>query len=112
MCSPPSVVLVVTAKETPETPVCHAFSALFFNSFFLCLVEMQASKSITTLTSNLLEFPFLCKLLIQSLQLLNQVSTSSDDSILGCEGSISLNTQLKGCEQRVRDFVGGEQNVG
>jgi hypothetical protein len=73
---------------------------------------MQILKSITTLTSDLLELPFLGELLIQSLQLLNQVSTSSDDGILGSEGSIGLDTQFKGCEQRVRDFVGGEENVG
>jgi hypothetical protein len=64
------------------------------------------------LTSDLLELPFLGELLIQSLQLLNQVSTSSDDGVLGSEWSIGLDTQFKGCEQRVRDFVGGEQDVG
>ena len=69
-------------------------------------------KSITALTSNLLELPFLGKLLIESLQLLNQVSTSSDDGILRSEGSIGLDAQLKGSEQRVRDFVGGEEDVG
>lgn len=74
--------------------------------------RMQSLESIATLTSDFLEFPFFCELLIQSLQLLNQVSTGSDDSILGCEGSISLYTQFKGCEQRMRDFVGGEQDVG
>jgi hypothetical protein len=72
---------------------------------------MQISKSIATLAGDLLELPFLCELLIQSLQLLNQVSTSSDDGVFGCQGSIGLDAQFKGCEQRVRDFVGGEQNV-
>ena len=64
------------------------------------------------MTGDLLEFPFLCELLIQSLQLLNQVSTSSDDGVFGCQGSIGLDAQFKGCEQRVRDFVGGEEDVG
>ena len=43
---------------------------------------------------------------------MNQVSTSSDDGILRSEGSIGLDAQLKGSEQRVRDFVGGEEDVG
>jgi hypothetical protein len=111
-----SLFVTASRKKTPETPVCSCFqrSILSISSFHRrCDPSRRRSlKSIATLTSDLLELPFLGELLIQSLQLLNQVSTSSDDGVLGSEGSIGLDTQFKGCEQRVRDFVGGEQDVG
>jgi hypothetical protein len=49
------------------------------------LLWVQSLESIATLTSDLLELPFLGELLIQSLQLLDQVSTSSDDGVFGSE---------------------------
>ena len=112
MCFPlPLSLDFVTAKENARNSDVVMLSALhFLHSIFLLM--SRSSKSITALTSDLLEFPFLGELLIQSLQLLNQVSTGSDDGIFGCEGSIGLDAQFKGSEQRVRDFVGGEEDVG
>jgi hypothetical protein len=69
-------------------------------------------NGVATLTSNLLELPLLGELLVKSLKLLDQITTGANDGVLGGELAISLDTQFKGCEQRVRDLVGGEENVG
>jgi hypothetical protein len=67
--------------------------------------------ALTTCIRNLLQLPFLRKLPSQHSQILHNILTRNQDGLLGCDGAISRNAQLKGCKQRVRDFVGREVDV-
>lgn len=50
--------------------------------------------------------------MIQLLQVLDNICASLHNGVLGCQFSIGLDAQFKGCEKRVRDFVGGEEDLG
>jgi hypothetical protein len=64
------------------------------------------------LRHNPLTQPLCLKAFIQLGQILNDQSTSSHDSFLGCNSSIGLNTEFKSSEERVGDFVRGEHDGG
>lgn len=81
-----------------------------FRDFNLSVLPAQLQIH-ASLSSNLLQLPLLCELLIQLLQILNAIGARLDDGILGAELSIGLNTQLDAGEERVRGLVCGEEDV-
>jgi hypothetical protein len=75
-------------------------------------VVLLASHALRlALANNLLAQPLSREALLQQLQVLNNVSAALDDGILGCDCAVGRDAQLKGREERVRDFVCGEDNV-
>ena len=52
-------------------------------------------NGIKALASDLLQLPLLGKFLIETLQLLNELTTGADDGVLGSDGTIGLNTQFE-----------------
>lgn len=77
----------------------------------LSLHHVSCSSHISTSTRNLFELPLLRELLIQALQLLHEVLASLHDRLLAADLAVGLHAQLEGREQRVRDLVGGVDDV-
>src|SRR5690242_18706138 len=63
------------------------------------------------LADNLLAQPLGLETAVQDVQILHNVLARADDGFLGGDGAVGLDAQLKGREEGVRDFVGGEDNV-
>ena len=64
-----------------------------------------------TSTSNLLELELLGELLIKLAELLHDLATSVDDSLLRTDLSVGLHTELEGSEKWMWDLVAGEEDV-
>lgn len=63
------------------------------------------------LADNALAQPLGREALLQLLQVLNDVPATLDNGVLGRNGAVGGDAQLEGREQRVRDLVGGEDDV-
>jgi hypothetical protein len=63
------------------------------------------------LANNLLAEPLGGEALLQLLEILDDIAAALDDRILGRDRAVGRDTQLKGREERVGDFVGGENDV-
>lgn len=63
-------------------------------------------------TRNLLQFPLLGELLIQHLQLLDQLLARLHHGLARRHLAVGLHAQFEGREERVRDLVAGEEDVG
>jgi len=63
------------------------------------------------LADNLLAEPLGVEALLQLLEVADNVLTAPDDGILGSDGAVGGDAQLEGCEQRMGDLVGGEDDV-
>lgn len=56
---------------------------------------LMSSNGVTALASDLLQLPLLGELLVETLQLLNELTAGTDDSVLGGDGAVGLDTQLE-----------------
>lgn len=63
------------------------------------------------LADNLFAEPLGLEATIQDMQILNNVFAAPDNGLLRRNCAIGLDAKLEGCEERVGDFVGGEDNV-
>jgi hypothetical protein len=63
------------------------------------------------LADDLLAEPLGGEALLQLLEVLDDIAAALDDRILGRDGAVGRDTQLKGREERVGDLVGGEDDV-
>jgi hypothetical protein len=91
-------------RENPLQP-----SDTFARTLEVVLLASHALR--LTLTDNLLAQPLGRKALLQQLEVLNNVPAALDDGILGCHCAVGRDAELKGCEERMWDFVRGEDNV-
>ena len=72
---------------------------------------LQAHLELPPLPSNLPHLPLLRELLVQPLQLLHKLIARLHHRLLGRHLAIRLHAQLEDREERVRDLVGGEEDV-
>jgi hypothetical protein len=86
----------------------HPYAAIA-RSLKVVLLARHALR--LALADNLLAEPLGREALLQQLEVLNDVPAALDDGILGCDGAVSRNAELKGRKQRMRDLVCGEDNV-
>lgn len=81
-----------------------------FSDLITC--SISGSPLRIALADNLLAEPFGRETRIQHMQILYNVLAALDDRILRRNSSVGTNTELERGEERVRDFVGGEGDVG
>lgn len=63
------------------------------------------------LADNALTEPLRREAIIQLLKVLHNVPAATDDGILGCDGTVSLDAELESRKERMRNFVGGKDDV-
>jgi hypothetical protein len=64
-----------------------------------------------TVADNALADPLGLEAVVQLLQILNDVAATANDGLLGCDAAVGLHAELEGCEERMGNLVGGEDDV-
>lgn len=91
--------------ETPSPPVPPS------PNYHLVIILLTRHTLCLALAHNALAQPLGREALLQLLEVLDDIATALDDSVLGGNAAIGGDAELKGCEERVGNLVCGEDDV-
>lgn len=89
----------------------HLPSSRILPYYLIALVVLARKTFRLAFTNNLLAEPLSRKAALEHAEISYDIATALDDRVLGCDGAVGRDAQLEGCEERVRYFVGGEDDV-
>lgn len=99
------------ASQTPRYAILFSDPTLIRKQAHSERVTLARDPVRLAFADDLLAEPFSLEAAVQDVQIRDDILAGPNDSLFGCDCAVGLNAEFEGREERVRDLVGGKDDV-